>query len=262
MTPDEQQIFGFHAVDEALKAGEPLQRIIIGKHRERDPKLAELIATAKRKNIPVTFEPASAMSHDARTDHHQHVAAVLPPFSYSPWAEIRELVRSAKSVLVVAVDHLEDPQNLGAVLRNAEGAGAAAVVMPDRRNADVTAVTRRAAAGAASHLRIARVPNIVAAMDALKADGCWVTGLSPDPGVVPYYEADYTAKCALVVGAEGKGLSRLASERCDSLVRIPLRGKVASLNAASAAAVVLFEVSRRQNLIGTGTNTAKPRPNP
>lgn len=245
MGADDEQIFGFHAVDEALRAGEPLRRIIIGKHRERDPKLANLIAAARASNIPIAFEASKNGPHGgAAGDHHQHIAAVLRPFAYTPWAQIRELVRAAKSVLVVAIDHLEDPHNLGAVLRNAEGAGAAAVVMPDRRNADVTAVTRKSAAGAASHLRIARVPNIVAAMAALKEDGCWVTGLSPAAGAANYYEADYTAKCALVVGSEGKGLSRLVSERCDALVRIPLRGRVASLNAASAAAVVLFEVAR------------------
>ncbi len=118
--------------------------------------------------------------------------------------------------------------------------------MPERRNAAVTAVTRRSAAGATSHLRIARVPNIVAAMEALKDDGCWVTGTPAGPGAVDYHEADYTAKCVLVMGAEGKGLSRLVSERCDSLVRIPLHGRVASLNAAGAAAIVLFEVARRR----------------
>ena len=238
---DEEHIFGIHAVDEALRAGEPLRRVIIGKHRERDPKLAGLIALARRRDIPVAFE----RSGDARDPSaHQHVSAVLPSFQYTPWEEVRSLVRAAKRTLVVVIDHLEDPQNLGAVLRNAEGAGADAVVMPDRRNAGITAVTRKAAAGAISHLNIARVPNIVAAIGALKDDGCWVTGLSPAPSALDYHEADYTAKCALVVGAEGKGLSRLVSERCDALVRIPLHGKIASLNAASATAIVLFEVAR------------------
>lgn len=246
MAGDEEQIFGFHAVDEALRAGEPLHRIIIGKHRERDPRLAELIAGARRRQIPIAFEESKRSLHGARPDHHQHVSAMLPPFAYTPWPQVRAMVRAAQSALVVAIDHLEDPQNLGAVLRNAEGAGADAVVMPERRNAAVTAVTRRAAAGAASHLRIARVPNIVAALEALKAGGCWVTGLSPAPGSLAYHEADYSAKCTLVVGAEGKGLSRLVSERCDALVHIPLHGRVTSLNAASAAAVVLFEVARRR----------------
>jgi 23S rRNA (guanosine2251-2'-O)-methyltransferase len=247
MAQDEEQIFGVHAVDEALKAGEPLRRIVIGKHRERDPKLAELIAAARARDIQVDFETAAQRQGKGAPDHHQHVRAIVRPFGYTPWPQIRSLVKPAQSALVVAIDHLEDPQNLGAVLRNAEGAGALAVVMPDRRNAAVSPVTRRAAAGAASHLKIARVPNIVAAMEALKDDGCWVTGLSPGPGAVDYHEANYTAKCVLVVGAEGKGLSRLVMERCDSLVRIPLHGRVASLNAASAAAVVLFEVARRMS---------------
>lgn len=243
MVADEEQIFGIHAVDEALRAGERLRRVVIGKHRERDPKLAGLIAQARGRNIPVVFET----SPDVRGSTHQHVRAELPPFAYTRFEDIRSFVRSAKKALVVAIDHLEDPQNLGAVLRNAEGAGADAVVMPDRRNASVTAVTRKAAAGAISHLRIARVPNIVAAIGVLKDDGCWVTGLSLAPGALDYHKADYTAKCALVVGAEGKGLSRLVSERCDALVTIPLYGKIASLNAASAAAVVLFEVARQRS---------------
>jgi len=247
MAQDEEEIFGIHAVDEALKAGEPLRRIVIRKHRERDPKLAGLIASARARNIPVDFETITERQRKGAFDNHQHVRATVKPFSYTPWAQVRSFVKAAQSALVVAIDHLEDPQNLGAVLRNAEGAGVLAVVMPDRRNAAVSAVTRRAAAGAASHLKSARVPNIVAAMEALKDDGCWVTGLSPGPGAVDYHEANYTAKCVLVVGAEGKGLSRLVMERCDSLVRIPLRGRVASLNAASAAAVVLFEVARRMS---------------
>src|SRR4029077_8440113 len=181
---------------EALRAGEPLRRIIIGKHRERDPKLSGLIAAARQRNIPIAFE----RSGDVRDPSaHQHVRAVLPTFAYTPWEEVRALVRAAKRTLVVVIDHLEDPQNLGAVLRNAEGAGADAAVMPDRRNASITAVTRKAAAGAISHLKIARVPNIVAAIKALKDDGCWVTGLSPAPGAVDYHGADYTSKCALVV---------------------------------------------------------------
>lgn len=245
MTGDEEQITGVHAVEEAVRAGEALRRIVIGKHRERDPKLASLIDAARRRGIPVDFETARD-PRSAHADHHQHVRALVKPFGYASWEEVRAAVRDATRALVVLVDHLEDPQNLGAVLRNAEGAGADAVVVPNRRNADVSPVTRRAAAGAASHLRIARVPNIVAAMEVLKEAGCWVTGLSPAASAVPYDQADYTAKCALVVGAEGKGLSRLVTERCDALVRIPLHGRVASLNAASAAAVVLFEIAGRQ----------------
>lgn len=247
MATDEERIHGFHAVDEALRAGEPLRRIRVPKHRERDPKLAALLASARERGVRIDFEAPSREHRFGRGEGHQDVSAELPPFSYTPWSDVRAVVRDARTALILAIDHLEDPQNLGAVLRNAEGAGASAVVMPDRRNADVTAVTRRASAGATSHLRIARVPNIVAALMALKDDGCWVTGLSLAPTALEYDKAGYTGKCVLVVGSEGKGLSRLVSERCDALVRIPLRGQVASLNAASAAAVVLFEVAQQMN---------------
>ena len=245
MAADEERIQGFHAVDEALRAGEALRRLRVPKHRERDPRLAPLIALAREKKIPVDFEQPPHGRAARQGDRHHDVSADLPPFSYTPWPEVRAKVRAEKTALVVAIDHLEDPHNLGAVLRNAEGAGATAAVMPERRNAGVTAVTRRVSAGATSHLAIARVPNIVAALMALKEDGCWVTGLSPSEAAPAYDKADYTSKCVLVVGAEGKGLSRLVTERCDASGRIPLRGRVASLNAASASAVVLFEVARR-----------------
>jgi 23S rRNA (guanosine2251-2'-O)-methyltransferase len=245
MGTDEERIYGFHAVDEALKGGEPLRRIRVPKQRERDPRLAALIASARSQGVPVDFEGPSRDRRFGRGEGHNDVAADLPPFAYTAMADVRGMVRKASKTLIVAIDHLEDPQNLGAVLRNAEGAGASAVVMPDRRNAAVTAVTRRAAAGATSHLRVARVPNIVAALMALKEDGCWVTGLSLAPTAQEYDKADYTGKCVLVVGAEGNGLSRLVSERCDALVRIPLRGRIGSLNAASAAAIVLFEAAKK-----------------
>lgn len=250
MAPPDEEIWGFHAIDEALRAGERIQRICVPKVRERDERVAQLIARARAQKIPVVLEPPQPSgrqrwSRNGSSDRRSEIHALLPAFAYAPFRDIRTLAKEANSTLVVAVDHLEDPQNLGAVLRNAEGAGASAIVMPDRRNADVTAVTRRASAGATSHLKIARVPNIVAALDALKADGCWVTGLTLAANARDYDRVDYAAKSVLVVGAEGKGLSRLVSEHCDILVRIPLYGQVASLNAASAAAVVLFEVARR-----------------
>jgi 23S rRNA (guanosine2251-2'-O)-methyltransferase len=244
MTGDEERIDGFHAVDEALAAGEALKRIHIPRHRERDPKLAQLISLARGRGIALSFEHERHGQH-GRSERWE-IYAELPPFEYTAWPKIRQIAREASQVLILAIDHLEDPQNLGAVLRNAEGAGVSAVVMPERRNAGVTAVTRRSSAGATSHLRIGRVPNLVAALQALKDDGCWVTGLSLSPQAQEYDKADYTKKSVLVVGAEGKGLSRLVSERCDALVRIPLRGKVASLNAASAAAVVLFQAAKQQ----------------
>ena len=182
--------------------------------------------------------------------HHQHVAACVERFTYAPFARVREAARAESDVLIVALDHIEDPQNLGAIIRNAEGAGARLAVLPDRRSASVTPAARRAAAGAASHMAIARVPNLVRALEDLKKDGCWVTGLALTPSAVSFSDADLTGKRVLVVGAEGKGLGRLVLERCDQLIKIPLLGKVSSLNAASATAVVLFEAARQRQLAG------------
>lgn len=253
---DDEIIAGVHAVAEALEAGETLRRISIGKRREGDPALATIVAAAPAAGVPVSYEPDAAFRKygDVR---HQHVAAFAKPFGYVPWAAVRDAVRADVNALVVALDHIEDPQNLGAVMRNAEGAAATAVVIPDRRSAAVTPAARRAAAGATSHLRVASVPNLVRAIEDLKADGCWVYGLATAQPAVPYTEIDFTGRCALVVGAEGKGLSRLALERCDRLVKIPLAGKVASLNASSAAAIVLFEALRQRastNIVTRGTS--------
>lgn len=263
----EEIIYGVHAVDEALKAGEAVRSIIIGSQRQSDPKVKPLIDAARERRIPINFDHGPAFAA-LQGRNHQHVLAWLEPFGYAAWNEVRSGVRGAGRALVLVLDHLEDPQNAGAILRNAEGAGVSAVILPERRSVGVTAAVRRAAAGAASHLRVCRVPNIASALQSLKDDGCWVTGLSLAGTALPYDRADYAAKTALVVGSEGNGLSRLVAERCDLLVHIPLRGRVLSLNAASAAAVVLFEIARRhndagyQNEIVTPQNMVKSRPNP
>jgi len=244
MAADEETIYGLHPVLEALAAGEPIRRVFVGGQRRNDAEVKPLLAQAQRRSIPVSYDDGRVFAA-LKGRNHQHVAAMVEPFHYHPWAQLREDLRGAEKAIVLVLDHLEDPHNVGAVLRNAEGAGTAAVLLPDRRAAHVTAVVRRVAAGAASHLKIARVPNIATSLEALKSDGFWIAGLSLAPSAQPYWQARYAEKTALVLGAEGKGLARLVADRCDFLVKIPLWGQVASLNAASAAAVVLFEVARQ-----------------
>lgn len=243
---DDEAIVGVHAVEEALKAGESLRRIVIGRDRQKDRRLKAIAELAKSRDVPVSYE-ADAAFGIVGAARHQHVAAFAPPFRYAEWSTVRALIRSARDAIVVVVDHIEDPQNLGAVLRNAEAVGAVAVVIPDRRNAAVTPAARRAAAGAASHVRVSRVPNLDRALADLKAEGCWVYGLDVSAAATPYTGVDFSGKCAIVVGAEGRGLSRLISERCDLVIRIPMLGKVASLNAACASAIVLYEIVRQRN---------------
>lgn len=242
---DDEPITGVHAVAEAIAAGEHFEKIVIGKMRTADPAVQAIVRAAKSAGIPVSVEGDEAFRRFG-SDRHQHVSGVVRRYAYARWEDVRAAVRAAADALVVVLDHIEDPQNLGAVMRNAEGAGAAAVVIPDRRSAAVTPATRRAAAGAASHLHVVTVPNLARAISDLKDDGCWVYGLATGEGAVTYTQVDMRGRCVFVVGAEGKGLSRVVAERCDRLVEIPLYGKVKSLNASSAAAVALFEARRQR----------------
>ena len=254
--PDGELITGVHAVAEALAAGERFERILIGTSRRDDAALKSILDAAKHSGITVAFEGDDAFRR-LGPDRHQHVAGIVRHYAYAEWPAVRSAVKADQDALVVLLDHVEDPHNLGAVMRNAEGAGATAVVIPDRRSASVTPAARRAAAGAASHLRVARVPNMARVIEELKADGCWIYGLTSAPGSVPYTKVDFTGRCAIAVGGEGKGLSRLVAERCDRLAAIPLHGKVASLNASSAAAIALFEAVRQRAQRGIVTSRNK-----
>ena len=244
---DVEFITGVHAVAEALNASEPVKRLHVGERRQSDPAVRTLVAAARAAGVPIDFEPDAFFRRfgDVR---HQQVVATAERFRYAEFRAVRAAVRVDDNALVVVMDHIEDPHNLGAVIRNAEGAGAIAAIIAQRRAAPVTPAARRAAAGAASHLRVCAVPNLARTLDDLKADGCWVYGLATAKNAVPYTQIDYRGRCAIVVGAEGKGLSRLVLERCDRLALIPLAGKVASLNASSAVAIALFEAVRQRSL--------------
>jgi 23S rRNA (guanosine2251-2'-O)-methyltransferase len=241
-----EYIFGVHAVAEAIAAGEPLERIIVGRRRTVDRELSVVLkeAAARGTRVEVEEEATFRRFGDAR---HQHVVAVAPPFHYTEWGALLAAVRARPDAIVVALDHIEDPHNVGAIIRNAEAAGAVGAVLPDRRSAAVTAAVRRASAGATSHLAIARVPNLVRAFADLKHEGCWVIGTAATPGAHEYTSIDLTGRCVIVIGAEGKGISRLALVRCDLLARIPMQGKIASLNASSASAIMLFEAVRQRS---------------
>jgi len=255
MEEADETIVGIHAVAEALAGGEQVRSVIVGERRRGDASLKDLIAQAKQRGVAVQTQPESWFQR-FRHARHQHVAARVARFQHAVWPSVRARLSAKTDALVVIADHIEDPQNLGAIMRAVEAAGGDALVIPDRRSASVTAATRRAAAGAASHLPIVAVPNIVRIIEDLKEDGHWVNGLTTARCARAYTEVDFRGKCTLVVGSEGSGLGRLVSERCDNLIAIPMLGKVASLNAAAAAAVVLYEAvrQRRQGLVKTGTS--------
>jgi 23S rRNA (guanosine2251-2'-O)-methyltransferase len=237
-------LYGIHAVDEALAAGEQLRTIHVADDRKRDPMLRRIVDRAKSENIPVRFEDRNWFAQ-LPYKAHQGIVAIGPPFEYASLHDVLGKRRSGPRLIVV-LDHVTDPHNLGAIVRTAECAGADAVVIPERRAAGINATVRKTAAGATEHLPIVRVANIADAIRQLKKANVWVAGADAGPGAVPMTTADLNRDLALVIGAEGAGLAQLVRRDCDFLVNIPLHGKIASLNASVATALLLFEAVRQQ----------------
>jgi 23S rRNA (guanosine2251-2'-O)-methyltransferase len=238
-------VYGIHAVREALEAGEALRVIHVSLDRSKDAALRALLALAGEKNVRVRFE-RRGFFEQLPFRAHQGVVAIAPPFEYAALHDVLARRSGGAHRLVVVLDHLTDPHNVGAILRTAEAAGAAGVVLPSRRSAGVNATVRKAAAGAAAHLPIARVANIAEAIRTMKKAGLWVAGADPSPEAVELAKADLNRDLALVIGAEDSGISQLVKRECDYLVRLPMRGRVASLNASVAAAILIYEALRQQ----------------
>jgi len=238
-------VYGIHAVGEALSAGEELRIIHVAEDRKKDAVLRALLAQAKERNVRMRFEPR-AFFERVPFKAHQGIIAIAPPFEYASLPELIGRRREGSPRLLVVLDHLTDPHNVGAIVRTAEAAGADGVVMPSRRAAGVNATVRKAAAGAAAHIPIARVANIAEAIRVMKRAGIWVAGADASDGAVDFAAADFNRDLALVIGAEGSGLSALIKRECDYLVRLPMRGKVASLNASVAAAILIYEALRQR----------------
>jgi 23S rRNA (guanosine2251-2'-O)-methyltransferase len=245
-------VYGIHAIDEALTAGEKLRAIHLAADRKKDAALRGLLSRAKELEIPVRFEQR-AFFLNLPFKAHQGVVAIAPPFTYHSLHEVLGEKGCGGARLFIILDHLTDPHNVGAIVRSAEAFGANAVVLPDRRSAGMNATVRKAAAGAAAHVPIARVSNVAEAIRAMKKAGLWIAGADAGAHALPLADAELTGDVALVIGAEGTGLSKLTRRECDYLVRIPMRGQLASLNASVAAAVLMYEVVRRR--------AAAPSPN-
>lgn len=242
----EEQLEGRNPVLEALRSGRPLQRILVARGERRGTVL-DILRFARELGVPVEEVDPREMDRRSSSRAHQGVLALAAPRAYATLDDIlcnaRE--RGEAPFLVVAAG-LQDPQNLGSLLRSAEAAGAHGVLLPERRAVGLTPAAVKASAGASEHLLVARAVNLARAMEELKERGLWVYGADPT-GDRSYFEADLRGPLALVVGSEGKGMPRLVRERCDGLIRIPMRGLVGSLNAAVAAAIILFEASRQRN---------------
>jgi 23S rRNA (guanosine2251-2'-O)-methyltransferase len=238
-------IYGIHSIEEALLAGERLRAIHVADDRKKDTVLRVLLARAKELDVPVRFEQRPFFAK-LPFKTHQGVVAIAPPFEYAALHDIIGGRRIGKHRLFVVLDHLTDPHNVGAIVRTAETAGADGMILPDRRSAGINATVRKSAAGAAAHLPIARVGNVTDSIRTLKKSGVWVAGADASEAAVAMTQADFDRDLAIVIGAEGEGLSQLVKRECDYLVKIPMLGEIASLNASVAAGVLIYEALRQR----------------
>lgn len=226
-------LMGIHPVAEALRARSPLDRVLIAKGAG-GARIQEIVDLARANATPLRFEPREALDRLTSRGAHQGVVALGAAKKY---ADLDDVAGDAK--LIVVLDGVEDPHNLGAIVRTAHAAGAGAVVIPERRAAGLTETVAKAAAGALEHLPITRVTNINRTLEKLKASGYWIYGMD-ERGTESYAEVEWQAPTVIVLGAEGRGLHELVRKHCDLLVRIPMAGQIASLNVSVAAGIVLF----------------------
>lgn len=238
-------IEGRNAVIEALRAGETIDKIFLQKG-DTDKTLGHIASTARAKGIVVVDADRRKLDTMSRTHSHQGVIALAAVREY---VTVESILQDAESrgepPLLVICDEISDPHNLGAIIRTAECAGAHGVIIPKRRSAGLTAVVAKTSAGAVAHIPVARVANISALLKQLKKRGIWIFGTDA-AGTTSLYDADLRGPAAIVIGSEGSGMTRLVTENCDFLVGIPLRGKLNSLNASTAAAVLLYEAVRQR----------------
>lgn len=244
-TENDGVIEGRNAVIEALRAGVTIDKIYLAKG-ETDSTLGHIASTAREKGIVVVDADRRKLDGMSRTHSHQGVIALCAVRAYASVDDILAAAREkGENPLIVVCDELSDPHNLGAVIRTADAAGAHGVIIPKRRSAGLTAVVGKTSAGAVAHVPVARVPNLPAVLRELKEQGVWVFGTAAQ-GTTSLYKADLKGPAAIVIGSEGDGMGRLVTENCDFTVSIPMFGKINSLNASAAAAVLLYEAVRQR----------------
>ena len=237
-------IYGINAVAEALKArGRAFTWVGVSKERH-DLRLQRVVDECRKQGVAVRFVSRAELDQMAGNNAHQGVVAVTSAKQYNNLDDVVDAKRGQYSLLVV-LDGIEDPHNLGAVIRTADAAGSDGVVIPERRAASVTALVAKASAGASEHLPVAKVTNIARTLEELKSKNIWTVGLD-ERGPQNYDALDYKMDCAVVLGAEGKGIHELVKRKCDFLVSIPMLGKVPSLNVSVAAGVILYEIVRQR----------------
>jgi 23S rRNA (guanosine2251-2'-O)-methyltransferase len=252
-------LYGLHPVEEAVRSGgRRLDSVVLARER-RDEKLERLAQMCQTAGIRISFESRDQLTRLSHTDAHQGVVALVRERAF---LTIEDLLatkalapqEAAPHKFFLALDGVEDPHNLGALLRTADGAGVDGVIIPERRSAPVTATVAKTSAGASEHVRIARVTNLVRSLEQMKKANVWVLGLD-ERGTPDYTDFDFRTDCVLVLGREGAGLHDLVKKTCDHLLRIPMAGAVSSLNVSVAGAVVMYEAMRQRRAV-------EPKPTP
>lgn len=237
-------IIGRNAVMEALRSDREIEKLIVGKGAEGSIK--KIIGMAKDKKIPIHYSEKSALDRIADGKVHQGVAAQVSAYSY---CEVEDILKRAEErgedPFIIILDGLEDPHNLGAIMRTAECCGAHGIIIPKRRSVGLTETVAKASAGAIEYMLCAKVSNIGQTIDKLKDRGVWIAACDMDGQT--FTKQDLTGSLGIVIGSEGFGISRLVREKCDFIVSIPMRGKITSLNASNAAAVLMYEVLRQRD---------------
>jgi 23S rRNA (guanosine2251-2'-O)-methyltransferase len=254
-------LFGLHPVEEALRSGtRKFDHICIARERQ-DQRLEKLIQACRDAGVKLRIDTRDQLTKLARSEAHQGVVAIVRARQFLDLDDLFQnrlqggLQDGRQNGLLLALDGVEDPQNLGALLRTAEGAGVDGVVVTERRSAPLSPVAVKASAGAAEHVKIARVVNLVRALEELKKRELWCIGLD-ERGTMDYDEFDFSVGCVLVLGREGAGLHDLVRRTCDHLLRIPMAGRVHSLNVSAAGAVVLYEAARQRRKAAEAVHSA------
>lgn len=243
---DEFKVEGRNAVIELLKSDKVINKVMILKG-ERQGSINEIIKLAKQRGLVISEVDKNKLDQISETKHHQGVIAFISPIKYKEIDDILNIAKERNEApFVVIADEIEDPHNLGALIRTAEIAGCHGLIIPKRRAVAVTEIVAKVSCGATEHLAIARVNNINDAIDELKEKGLWIYGTDGSAKDL-YYEQDMTGPVAIIIGSEGRGMSKLTMKKCDFLVKIPMKGHITSLNASVSGGIVIFEAVKQRN---------------
>lgn len=246
MEMGQDQVEGRNSVIELLESGRDINKIFI-QTGEKHGSINKIIAMAKENKVLISEVSKEKMNQMSQIGNHQGVIAIVPPFEY---CEVEDILLEASTrqeePFVVILDGIEDPHNLGSIIRTAETAGVHGIIIPKRRAALVNSTVNKVSAGAVEHMKVARVNNLVETMKYLKKQGLWICGTDMDTKTY-YYDQDLKGPLAIVIGSEGFGMSRLVKENCDFLVKIPMKGKITSLNASVSAGIVMYEAMKQRN---------------